>query len=150
MNHAKHDHKTAARHKQSWRSRERDFKRAGWDVPTANSHVQRRHRLAGESNNVPRRFANPIFALNVLRDVGITIGQFDFNEWSPAVKEEIARNRGRAEAMRKALQIAYTEWLNAEIEEAIDDSRPTIPHAEVISWMDAHIFSSKDSGTARK
>lgn len=106
--------------------------------------------LVKARSNVPCRFANPIFALNVLRDVGITIGQFDVSEWSPAVKEEIAGNRGRAEAMRKALQVAYTEWLTAEIQEAIDDPRPSIPHDEVISWIDAHIFSSKDSGTARK
>lgn len=85
-----------------------------------------------------------------LRGVGITIGQFDVREWSPAVKEETAGNRGRTEAMRKANQVAYTEWLAAKIQEVIDDPRPSISHDEVISWMDARIISIKDSGTTRK
>lgn len=72
--------------------------------------------LVKARSNVPRRFSNPIFALNVLRDVGITIGQFDVSELSPDVKEEIAGNRNRAEVMRKANLVVYTEWLTAEIQ----------------------------------
>ncbi len=53
-------------------------------------------------SSVMRRFVNPIFALNVLRDVGITIGQSNVSEWSPAVREKTAGNRGWVEAMRKA------------------------------------------------
>jgi len=79
-------------------------------------------------------------ALNVLRDVGITIGQFDTSEWNPDEKEETPGNRGRAEAMRKAHQAAaYSEWLAAEIQEAIDDPRPSIAHDAVMAEMDADI-----------
>ena len=96
--------------------------------------------LAKARSNEPRRFGNPIAALNVLRDVGITIGQFDASEWNPAEKEETAGNRGRADAMRKAHQAAaYTEWLAAEIQESIDDPRPSIPHDDVMAEMDADI-----------
>ena len=96
--------------------------------------------LAKARSNEPRRFGNPIAALNVLRDVGITIGQFDASEWNPAEKEETAGNRGRADAMRKAHQAAaYTEWLAAEIQEAIDDPRPNISHDDVMAEMDADI-----------
>lgn len=106
--------------------------------------------LAKARSNEPRRFGNPIAALNVLRDVGITIGQFDASEWNPAEKEETAGNRGRADAMRKAHQAAaYTEWLAAEIQEAIDDPRPSIPHDEVMARMNARIARHKAAGAKR-
>ena len=46
--------------------------------------------LAKARSQEPRRFGNPIAALNVLRDVGITIGRFDASEWNPDEKEESA------------------------------------------------------------
>jgi len=96
--------------------------------------------LAKARSSEPRRFANPIAALNVLRDVGINVGQFDAREWKPGEKEDTAANRGRAEAMREAHQAAaYSKWLAAEIEEAIDDPRPDVPHDEVMSEMEAAI-----------
>ena len=33
----------------------------------------------------------------------------------------------------------HTAWLAAEIQAAIDDPRPTIPHEEVMARMDAQI-----------
>ncbi|MCL2829520.1 MAG: hypothetical protein FWD77_02130 [Betaproteobacteria bacterium] len=96
--------------------------------------------LAKARSSEPRRFGNPIAALNVLRGVGITVGQFDASEWNPDEKEESPGKRGRAEAMRKAHQAAaYSEWLAAEIQDAIDDPRPSIPHDEVMAGMEADI-----------
>ena len=96
--------------------------------------------LAKARSHEPRRFGNPIAALNVLRDVGITIGQFDASEWNPDEKEKTAGNRGRAEAMRKAHQAAaYSEWLAAEIQDAIVDPRLNLSHDEVMAEMDADI-----------
>ena len=34
---------------------------------------------------------------------------------------------------------AYNRWLAAEIQEAIDDPRPSIPHDQVMAEMDADI-----------
>lgn len=105
--------------------------------------------LAKARSNEPRRFGNPVAALNVLRGVGITSGQFDASEWNPDEKEETAGNRSRAEAMRKAHQAAaYTKWLAAGIEEAINDSRPSVPHDEVLARMDARIARHKGAGRA--
>jgi len=109
--------------------------------------------LAKARSNEPRRFVNPLAALNVLRDVGITIGRFDASKWNPAEREESAGNRGRAEAMRKAHQAAaYSEWLAAEIQEADDDPRPNIPHDAVMAEMDADIASleAEHQPTGRK
>ena len=47
-----------------------------------------------------------------------------------------------AERMAKARaekQDDYTRWLAAEIQAAIDDPRPSIPHAEVMARMDAQL-----------
>ena len=103
--------------------------------------------LAKARSSEPRRFGNPIAALRVLRNVGITVGQFDSREWNPAEKEETVGNRGRAEAMRKAHQAAaYSAWLAGEIQEAIDDPRPSIPHDDVMARMDARIARHKAAG----
>jgi hypothetical protein len=99
--------------------------------------------LAKARSSEPRRFGNPAAALNVLRDVGITIGQFDASEWDPAEKELTPATSGRAEALRKAHQAAaYSEWLAAEIQEAIDDPRPNLSHDEVMAEMDVDIAAA--------
>lgn len=96
--------------------------------------------LAKARSSEPRRFGNPAAALNVLRGVGITIGQFDASEWNPAEREPAPGTSGRAEALRKAHQAAaYSEWLAAEIQDSIDDLRPNLSHDEVMAEMDADI-----------
>ena len=96
--------------------------------------------LAKARSSEPRRFGNPAAALNVLRDVGITIGQFDASEWNPAEKEPAPGTSGRAEALRKAHQAAaYSEGLATEIQEAVDDPRSNLLHDEVMAEMDADI-----------
>ena len=106
--------------------------------------------LAKARSTEPRRFGNPVAALNVLRDVGITIGQFDASEWNPAEREPVERSDSRAQALRKAHEAAaYNEWLAAEIQESIDDPRPSIPHDEVMARMDARIARHKAAGAKR-
>lgn len=109
--------------------------------------------LTKARSNEPRRFGNPVAALNVLRGIGITVGQFDASEWHPDAKEGTPGNRGRAEAMRKAHQAAaWSEWLAAEIREAIDDTRPNLSHDEVMAEMDADVMTLEagHDGPARK
>jgi hypothetical protein len=109
--------------------------------------------LSKARSTEPRRFGNPLAALKVLRDIGITVGQFDASEYDPADKEPTTGNRGRADAMREAHEAAaYNQWLAAEIQEAIDDPRPSIPHDEVMAEMDADIAAlaaEKPSGSKR-
>ena len=56
-------------------------------------------------------------------------------------QKDMSRSRqSRAAAMRKAHEAAaYNEWLATEIQEAIDDPRPSIPHDEVMAEMEADI-----------
>ena len=44
---------------------------------------------------------------------------------------------------------AYTRWLADEIQAAIDDPRPSIPHDEVMARMDARIARYKAAGAKR-
>lgn len=106
--------------------------------------------LSKARSTEPRRFGNPLAALNVLRAVGITVGQFDVSEYHPADREPSAGNRGRADAMREAHEAAaYNQWLNAEIHESIVDPRPSVPHDEVMARMDARLARHTAAGVKR-
>jgi hypothetical protein len=96
--------------------------------------------LAKARSSEPRRFGNPLAALNVLREVGITAGQFDATGYDPTGKVQEPGNRGRAEAMRNAHRAAaYNEWLSREIAASIEDPRSSILHDDVMAEMDADI-----------
>lgn len=41
---------------------------------------------------------------------------------------------------------AYSRWLAAEIQAAIDDPRPSIPHEEVMAELNATIAGLKERG----
>lgn len=98
----------------------------------------------------PRRFGNPTSALIVLRDVGIAVAQLDATNWNPDQKDMTRSRQNRAEAMRGAHEAAaYNQWLAAEIQEAIDDPRPSVPHDEVMARMDARIARHKAAGATR-
>lgn len=106
--------------------------------------------LTKARSSEPRWFGNPLAALNVLRGIGITAGQFDASEYDPADREQGAGNQGRASAMREAHEAAaYNQWLAAEIQEAIDDPRPSVPHDEVMARMDARIARHKATAVKR-
>ena len=107
--------------------------------------------LAKARSSEPRRFGNPATALSVLRDVGITMGQFDASGWEPSERAPVERSSDkRAAALRQAHEAAaYNAWLAAEVQEAIDDPRPSIPHDEVMARMDARIARHKAAGAKR-
>lgn len=92
----------------------------------------------------PRRFGNPTSALIVLREVGIAVVQLDATHWNPGQKDMTHSRQSRADAMREAHEAAaYNQWLAAEIQEAINDPRSSIPHDEVMARMDARIAHHK-------
>lgn len=96
--------------------------------------------LSKARSNEPRRFGNPIVALSLLRDLGITVGQFDASDWNPAEKVVNSRDDARAQVLRGAYEAAaYNQRLARAIQEAIDDPRSSVPHDEVMARMDARI-----------
>lgn len=106
--------------------------------------------LAKARTTEPRRFGNPTSALLVLRDVGIAVARLDATHWDPDQKDLTRSRQSRAEAMRGAHEAAaYNQWLGAEIQEAVDDPRPSLPHDEVMGRMDARIARHKATGAKR-
>ena len=96
--------------------------------------------LSKARSSEPRRFGNPLAALSLLRDLGITVGQFDASDWNPAEKVVNSRDDARAQVLRGAHEAAaYNQWLAGELQASIDDPRPSIPHDEVMAEMDADI-----------
>jgi hypothetical protein len=99
--------------------------------------------LAKARSNEPRRFGDPAMALNMLREAGITNGQFDASEWNPDEREPVERSsKKRALALRRAHEAAaHDEWLASEIEEAVCDPRANLSHDEVMAEMDEAIVA---------
>lgn len=94
--------------------------------------------LAKARSNEPRRFGNPLSALNVLLELGITVGQFDASEYDPNQQQPTTANQGRAQAMRQAHEAAaYNQWLAGQIQASIEDPRPNISHADAMAELDA-------------
>jgi hypothetical protein len=88
----------------------------------------------------PRRFGSPNSALIVLRDLGISVAQIDATDWNPEQKEVTQNRESRAQAMHEAhAAAAYNKRLADEIQQSIDDIRPSLPHDEVMARMDARI-----------
>ncbi len=106
--------------------------------------------LAKARTTEPRRFGNPTSALIVLRDVGISVAQLDATHWNPDEKDMTRSRQSRADALRGAHEAAaFNQRLAAEIQEAIDDPRPSVPHEEVMARMDARIARHKATGAKR-
>ncbi len=94
--------------------------------------------LSKARSTEPRRFGNPLAALNVLRDVGIATGQFDASAYDPTEKNPDTASKGRADAMREAHEaLAYNQWLAAQIQASIDDPHPNISHDQAMAEVDA-------------
>lgn len=72
-----------------------------------------------------RRFDDPTTALALLHETGITIGHFDARRWKPHTREETPE--------------AYGHWLLSEIDAALADPTPSLPHDEVMADMDREL-----------
>lgn len=107
--------------------------------------------LAKARSSEPRRFNNPLVALSVLRDIGITNGQFDAREWNPEMKETPSSSHSQAEAMHNTHKTAaYSQWLALEIQKSIDDPRLNVPQDEVMARMDARIAQHKKAAAGKR
>lgn len=67
-----------------------------------------------------------------LRDIGIVRYQVDATNFDAGALKVERQRTDAAERMRAAHEAAaYRDWLTKEVQEAIDDPRPSIPHAQV-------------------
>lgn len=108
----------------------------GWGVLVKYGMTERA--LAAQRSHQVRIFRKFETLVSYLKGVGIARFDVDAVNYDSV---SLTRSRpDRAEAMKDAHEAAaYNKWLKAEVQEAIDDPSPNIPHNEVMKDVRAII-----------
>lgn len=113
----------------------------GWGILVKYGMIERT--LAAQRSQQMRIFRKLETLVNYLKSVGIARFDVDAANYDATSLKTHSRP-DRAEAMRNAHEAAaYNKWLKAEIQEAIDDTSPTIPHDKVLKEVRAVIASTR-------
>ncbi|NIA00586.1 hypothetical protein [Massilia sp. CCM 8734] len=109
----------------------------GWGILVKYGMTERA--LAAQRSQQVRIFRKLETLVEYLKGVGIA--RFDVDAVNYAPRSITATKRpDRAAAMKEAhAAAAYTKWLKAEVQEALDDTSPTIPHDEAMRQVRAAI-----------
>lgn len=80
-----------------------------------------------------RKFGNLIKAFEIVRDLGIEGGRYSVAQWHPDEQElDKATRPDRSAALKLTHKAAaYDKWFRAQVQESLDDPRPSIPNDEV-------------------
>jgi hypothetical protein len=109
----------------------------GWGVVVKYGSSERT--LAAQRSQQVRIFRKLETLVDYLKGIGISRFDVDTENYDPHGVTERKRP-DRAAAMKDAHEAAaYVRWLKAEIQEAIDDPSPTVPHDEAIRQIRAAI-----------
>ncbi len=116
--------------------------KGGWGILVKYGMTERA--LAAQRSHQVRIFRKFETLVSYLKGVGIVHFDVDAVNYD-ADSLKTTRNRpDRAEAMKSAHEAAaYNKWLKAEVQEAIDDTSPTIPHTEVMQDVRAIIAKAR-------
>lgn len=99
-----------------------------------------------------RAFRNPAKALEVICELGLQTGRFSLETWRPDEVDVDRQSRpDRAEAMNQthANVAAYDAWVHGQIQEAIDDPRPSIEHSDVMKNAQARLKAMRKGKRAK-
>lgn len=99
-----------------------------------------------------REFGNPAKAFEVVRDLGLEGGRYSVAQWRPEERELDRATRPDKSAALKATHEAasYDKWFRAQVQEALDDPRPGIPHEQVqAEWAIERAGLLKRAGKTR-
>jgi hypothetical protein len=109
----------------------------GWGIVVKYGAAERT--LAAQRSQQIRTFRKLETLVDYLKGVGIS--RFDVDTLGyDANHADTTKRPDRAAALKDAHQAAaYTKWLKAEIQEAIDDTSPTVPHDEAMRQIRAAI-----------
>lgn len=109
----------------------------GWGVLVRYGMTERL--LAAQRSQQVRIFRKLETLVEYLKGVGIPRFDVDAENYDPHTTTAVKRP-DRAAAMKDAhATAAYTRWLKAEVQEAIDDPHPTVPHDEAMRQIRAAI-----------
>lgn len=107
----------------------------GWSVLVQYGKVERP--LVAERSQDVRLFKRFETLVSYLRKIGIVKFDVDAVDYDSSAASSTKRP-DRSEALRKAHEAAaYDKWFRLEVQESIDDPRPSIPHEEVEAHFQA-------------
>jgi hypothetical protein len=92
------------------------------------------------------------FYVELIRELGLQTGRFSLEAWRPDETGFDRQSRpDRAEAMKAthASAAAYDTWVRQQVQEAIDDPRPTIAHDDVMKKAGARIEAMRKGKRAK-
>jgi hypothetical protein len=114
----------------------------GWGILVKYGMTERA--LAAQRSHQVRIFRKFETLVSYLKGVGIARFDVDTANYDPA-SLATARTRPDSAAKLKSAHeaAAYDKWLKAEIQEAIDDPRPNVPHEDVMRRMHERIAAIK-------
>lgn len=116
--------------------------KGGWGVLVKYGMTE--HALAAQRSHQVRVFRKFETLVSYLKGVGISRFDVDAVNYDAASLKTTRNRPDRAEAMKSAHQAAaYNKWLKAEVQEAIDDTSPTIPHGKVMKDVRAVIAKAR-------
>lgn len=109
----------------------------GWGILVKYGMTERA--LAAQRSHQVRIFRKLETLVEYLKGVGIPRFDVDAVNYDPH-SVTATKRPDRAVAMKDAhAAAAYTKWLKAEVQEALDDTSPTIPHDEAMRQVRAAI-----------
>lgn len=109
--------------------------KSGWEILVKYGTTERV--LTAQRSHQTRVFRKFETLVDYLKGIGIAHFDVDAMHYD-AHSVSTQKRPDRATAMKDAHEAAaYTKWLNAEIQEAIDDPSPTIPHEEAMHQVRA-------------
>jgi hypothetical protein len=109
----------------------------GWGVLVKYGTTERA--LAASRSQQVRVFRRLETLVDYLKGVGIPRFDVDAANYDQS-GTTVTKRPDRAAAMKDAhAAAAYTKWLKAEVQEAIDDTSPTIPHDKAMRQVRAAI-----------
>uniref|UniRef100_UPI0039F6A686 type II toxin-antitoxin system RelB family antitoxin n=1 Tax=Sulfuriferula sp. GW6 TaxID=3345112 RepID=UPI0039F6A686 len=122
--------------------------KGGWGVLVKYGMTERA--LAAQRSHQVRIFRKFETLVSYLKGVGIARFEVDAVDYDPTLKATRARP-DRAVAMKNAHEAAaYDKWFRAQVQEALDDPRPSIPHEQVqAEWAIERAELLKRAGQAR-
>lgn len=109
----------------------------GWGILVRYGMTERA--LAAQRSHQVRIFRKLETLVDYLKGIGIPRFDVDAVNYDPD-SVTVHKRPDRAAAMKSAHEAAaYTKWLKAEVQEAIDDTSPTVPHDEAMRQVRAAI-----------
>lgn len=101
----------------------------GWGVVV---HYGLTERVLAARRGAIRNFKKFETLVDYLKSIGLAKYQVDATEYVPTAPPSDRKRTDAAERMKNAhAAAAYKGWLTKEVQEAIDDPRPSVSHAQV-------------------